>query len=63
MCIDVSYTGVWCREGCVLGWVQAERQGVCVHLGVMCVCVGGAVEGEGSWAASLSSLDRALEKI
>lgn len=35
---------------------------MCVHLGVMCVCVG-AVEGEGSWAASLSSLDRALEKI
>lgn len=57
-------------RGVSSGWVQAECQGVCVSvcLGVMCVPVGvyvwvGAAEGEGSWAASLSSLDRALEKI
>lgn len=43
--------------------VDASRASGCVCASGCDVCVGGAVEGEGSWAASLSSLDRALEKI
>lgn len=57
-----------CEHGACDVWAQAAYQGVCVCPGVMCVPAGmcvrvGAAEGEGSWAASLSSLDRALEKI
>lgn len=71
VCVDVSYTGVWRRERCILR-VGVGRVCVCVRAcpGVKCVPVGvcvcvhmGAAEGEGSWAASLSSLDRAPEKI
>lgn len=45
----------------VSGWTCVCLVVMCVHVGV-CVSVG-AVVGEGSWTASLSSLDRALEKI
>ena len=60
--------GVCPREGCV-PWAGAGSLSGCVCVCV-CVCVRacwcvrvGAAEGEGSWAASLSSLDRAPEKI
>ena len=52
--------------------VQTEGQGVyaCVSSCEVCACWrvcacarAGAAAGEGSWAASLSSLDRAPEKI
>lgn len=66
VCTDVSCMGMWCGEGCVPR-VGAGRMSGCMYVCpvVMCVPVGvgGAAEGKGAWAASLSSLDRAPEKI
>lgn len=56
VCTAVSHAGGWRREGCVPRVGADECQSVCV-------CAPGGAAGEGSWAASLSSLDRALEKI
>ena len=58
----------WSTKGCVCVCVCVC---VCIYVSgcdvcacqCVCACMRAGAAGEGSWAASLSSLDRALEKI